>query len=148
MRSVDAARCMECLPQSAFFVPRSQRSYLELRRPDCGPGKVGKLKSNTRVVSNQVNTQMSQIMSAYNPLYLQLWGGGAIIITTAYSLPTAWCKKFFPCLKFPPYFCQAKWPAHAQPIGPDGTCVTKLSSINFARPCFFFKILFQNVWRI
>ena len=48
---------------------------------------------------------------------------------------TAWCKKISPCLKFPPHFCQAKWPAHAQPIGPDGTCVTKLSSINFARPC-------------
>ena len=48
---------------------------------------------------------------------------------------TAWCKKNSPCLKFPPHFCQAKWPAHAQPIGPDGTCVTKLSSINFARPC-------------
>ena len=44
-------------------------------------------------------------------------------------------KKIFPCLKFPPHFCQAKWPAHAQPIGPDGTCVTQLSSINFARPC-------------
>ena len=28
------------------------------------------------------------------------------------------------CLKFPPHFCRAKWPAHAQPIGPDGTCVT------------------------
>ena len=49
----------------------------------------------------------------------------------------AWCKKISPCLKFPPHFCQAKWPAHAQPIGPDGTCVTKLSSINFARPCIF-----------
>ena len=44
-------------------------------------------------------------------------------------------KKFSPCLKFLPHFCQAKWPARAQPIGPDGTCVTKLSSINFARPC-------------
>ena len=44
-------------------------------------------------------------------------------------------KIFSPCLKFPPHFCQAKWPAHAQPIGPDGTCVTQLSSINFARPC-------------
>ena len=44
-------------------------------------------------------------------------------------------KKLSPCLKFPPHFCQAKWPAHAQPIGPDGTCVTQLSSINFARPC-------------
>ena len=44
-------------------------------------------------------------------------------------------NKISPCLKFPPHFCQAKWPAHAQPIGPDGTCVTKLSSINFARPC-------------
>ena len=46
-----------------------------------------------------------------------------------------WCKNFSPCLKFPPHFCQAKWPAHAQPIGPDGTCVTQLRSINFARPC-------------
>ena len=41
---------------------------------------------------------------------------------------------------FPPFWNSrlisgAKWPAHAQPIGPDGTCVTKLSSINFARPC-------------
>ena len=44
-------------------------------------------------------------------------------------------KKVSPCLKFPPHFCQAKWPAPAQPIGPDGTCVTQLSSINFARPC-------------
>ena len=33
-------------------------------------------------------------------------------------------KIFSPCLKLPPYFCQAKWPAHAQPIGPDGRCVT------------------------
>ena len=32
---------------------------------------------------------------------------------------TDWCKKIFPCLKFPPHFFQAKWPAHAQPIGPD-----------------------------
>ena len=44
-------------------------------------------------------------------------------------------KKISPCLKFLPHFCQAKWPAHAQPIGPNGTWVTKLSSINFARPC-------------
>ena len=44
-------------------------------------------------------------------------------------------KNFFPYLKFPPHFCQAKWPAHAQAIGPDGTCITKISSINFARPC-------------
>ena len=44
-------------------------------------------------------------------------------------------KKNSPCLKFPPHFCQAKWTAHAQPIGPDRTCVTQLSSINFARPC-------------
>ena len=44
-------------------------------------------------------------------------------------------QKNFPCLKFPPHFCQAKWPTHAQPIGPDGTCVTELSSINFAQPC-------------
>ena len=41
-------------------------------------------------------------------------------------------KKCFPCLKLSPNFCQAKWPAHAQPFGPDGTCVTQLSSINFA----------------
>ena len=48
---------------------------------------------------------------------------------------TAWCKKISPFLKFPHHFCQAKWPAHAQPIGPVGTCVIKLSSINFALPC-------------
>ena len=24
-------------------------------------------------------------------------------------------KKISPCLKLPPHFCQAKWPAHAQP---------------------------------
>ena len=46
-------------------------------------------------------------------------------------------KKFSLCLKFLPYFCQAKWPAHVQPIGPDGTCVTKLSSINCAPPCIW-----------
>ena len=44
-------------------------------------------------------------------------------------------KKISPCLKFPPQICQAKWPAHAQPIGPNGTCITQLSSINFAPPC-------------
>ena len=44
-------------------------------------------------------------------------------------------KKISSCLKFPPHFCPAKWPAHAQPIGPDGTCVTQLSSLNFARLC-------------
>ena len=44
-------------------------------------------------------------------------------------------KKLSPCLKFPPQFCQAKWPAYAQPIGPDGTCLTKLSPLFFARPC-------------
>ena len=41
----------------------------------------------------------------------------------------------FSYLKFLPHFCQAKWPAHVQPIGPDRTCITELSSINFARPC-------------
>ena len=51
-------------------------------------------------------------------------------------------KKISPCLKFLPNFCQTKWPARAQPIGPDGTCVTKLSSINFARPCKFPGIFF------
>ena len=62
---------------------------------------------------------------------------------------TAWCKNFSPCLKFPPHFCQAKWPAHAQPIGPDGTCVTKLSSINFAQPCSFctFSLVVLEVGR-
>ena len=52
---------------------------------------------------------------------------------------TAWCKNCFPRLKFPPHFCQAKWPAHAQPIGPDETCVSQLSSINFARPCIYMR---------
>merc|ERR1719270_2595576 len=65
-------------------------------------------------------------------------------------------KKNSPCLKFPPHFCQAKWPAHAQPIGPDGTCVTKPSSINFARPCTYssackrtvlFHLIFTQPWR-
>ena len=40
-----------------------------------------------------------------------------------------------PCLKFPPQFCLAKWLAKAQPIGPDGTFVTQLSSLYFARLC-------------
>ena len=44
-------------------------------------------------------------------------------------------KKISPCLKFPPHFCQAKWPANAQPIGPDGTFVIQLSSLYFARLC-------------
>ena len=44
-------------------------------------------------------------------------------------------KKFSPCLKFLPQFCLAKWPANAQPIGPDGTLLTQLSSLYFARPC-------------
>ena len=48
---------------------------------------------------------------------------------------TAWCKKMSPCLKFPPQFCLAKWLAKAQPIGPDGTFVTQLSSLYFARLC-------------
>ena len=46
-------------------------------------------------------------------------------------------KNLSPCLKFPPHFCQAKWLAHAQPIGPDGTRITQLSSINFASTLYF-----------
>ena len=32
-------------------------------------------------------------------------------------------------------FCLARWPADAQPIGPDGTFLTQLSSYYFAQPC-------------
>ena len=58
-------------------------------------------------------------------------------------------KKFCPCLKFPPQFCLEKWPAHAQPFGPDGTCVTLLSSINFAQPCIHvcINLLFETLAR-
>ena len=44
-------------------------------------------------------------------------------------------EKKSPCLKFPPQFCLAKWPAHGQPIGPDVTSLTQLSCLSFARPC-------------
>ena len=58
-------------------------------------------------------------------------------------------QKNSPCLKFPPQFCLAKWPAPAQPIGPDGTCVTQLSSINFARPCIALRRfgVLQRFWQ-
>ena len=52
------------------------------------------------------------------------------------SVVLVWLKDLYrhvqkncpPCLKFPPQFCPAKWPADAQPIGPDGTSFTQLSS--------------------
>ena len=50
-------------------------------------------------------------------------------------------KKLFPCLKFPPQFCLAKWPADTQPIGPDGTFLTQLSSLYFARPCKYHLVV-------
>ena len=48
-------------------------------------------------------------------------------------------KTLSPCLKFPPHFCQAKWRAHAQPNGPDGTCVTKLAPLILLDPVVLFK---------
>ena len=63
-----------------------------------------------------------------------------VAMSTAVEIVQRGAKKVSPCLKFPPHFCQAKWPAHAQPIGPDGTCVTQLSSINFARPCTWYAL--------
>ena len=53
-----------------------------------------------------------------------------VISNSRNKIHKTWERKFSP-----PLFCQAKWPAHSQQIGPDGTCVTNLKSINFARPC-------------
>ena len=85
-------------------------------------------------------------------------GGGEVAKAQKVSLACKWnplafpralqrgAKIIFPRLKFPPHFCQAKWPAHAQPIGPDGTCVTQLSSINFARPCILLLHLHRVIY--
>ena len=71
-----------------------------------------------------------------NPYFLrQLCPCWVEIFCVNFATVRARAKKISTCLKFLPQICQAKWPAHAQPIGLDGTCVTQLSSINFARPC-------------
>ena len=65
------------------------------------------------------------------------WISQGILLTRPlfYGQSTGLRKKMSPCLKFPPQFCLAKWLAKAQPIGPDGTFVTQLSSLYFARLC-------------
>ena len=44
-------------------------------------------------------------------------------------------KKFLHVRIFRPSFCPLTKAANAQPISPDGTCVTELSKVFFARPC-------------
>ena len=47
---------------------------------------------------------------------------------------------FFGQLEIPTSFLPSKMASLPQPIGPDGTCVTKLSFINFARPSMHHRL--------
>ena len=66
-----------------------------------------------------------------------------IMETSVEAHVQARAKELSPSWKFSPQFCLEKWPANAQPIGPDGTFLTQLSSLYFARPCTIFA---TNQW--
>ena len=48
---------------------------------------------------------------------------------------TAWCKKVSPLFEIPASFLPSKMASQCTANWPCKTCITKLSSINFARPC-------------
>ena len=48
---------------------------------------------------------------------------------------TGSCKRNVPCLNFHPHYPLTYMAVDAQPIGPDGTSLTKLSSLSFAQLC-------------
>ena len=63
------------------------------------------------------------------------------------SFFTAWCKKFLHVWisRLPP--SHEPRAADAQPISPDGTCVTEFNKVFFARPCIsFFGGLGSDRW--